>query len=126
VGENVLVAIIATIGVAVSSIAAALSAVAIARINATKTDVGQAKDQASKANLAAVAARDYSKPMGNGYADESRATWGRIEGQLAELRADQVQTNSLVINHLSSHADADVNRHDRAHEENGGGDAGSG
>jgi aromatic ring hydroxylase len=98
-GEDVWVAIIAAIGVVVSAVAAALSAWGIARINATKADVGHAKDQAEQANEAAVAARDYSKPMGNGYAEESRAAWRRIESQ-------GQRTHDLITRHLEDHAAA--------------------
>jgi hypothetical protein len=108
--DEVLVAIIAGIGVIVSSVAAALSAWAIARINATNravdsvgSDVTTAKDQAAAANTAAVEARDYSKPMGNGYAEESRQAWRRIEEQ-------GIRTNEVLIRHLSDHTAAALNQ----------------
>ena len=100
----------AAIGIVVSAIAASLSAVTVARINATKTDVGEAKDQASAANDAAVQARELSRPTGNGSADESRAAWARIETQLEQLAHRQVRTNAWLTRHLSDHARADVLR----------------
>jgi len=106
--EAVLVAIIACVGVVVSAVAAALSAVAVKRIEATKTDVGHAREQASKANLAAVEARNYSKPTGNGYADESREAWRRIERQITDLSQRQARTNGWLTRHLSDHAEANM------------------
>lgn len=104
--EAVLVAIISCVGVVVSAVAAALAAVAIKRIETTNqavgavgTDVVKAKNQAAAANDAAVAARDYSKPMGNGYAEESREAWRRIEQQ-------GQRTNDLIIRHLEDHTQA--------------------
>jgi len=101
--DEVLVAIIAGIGAAISAIAVALSAVAVARINATKTDVGQAREQAAQANVAAVEARRLSLPTGNGYAEESRQAWARIE-------AGQQRNNDLIIQHLQDHVRRDLLR----------------
>ena len=92
----------------VGSISAALSAVAIARTNATKSDVGKASRQAAAANDAAIEARDLSRPTGNGYADESRAAWKRIEKQLADLSQRQIRTNAWLTKHLADHARAHV------------------
>lgn len=96
------------LGIAISAIAASLSAVSVARINSTKTQVGEAKDQASAANDAAVEAREMARPTGNGYADESRAAWARIEKQLTDLSQRQVRTNAWLTRHLADHAQAHV------------------
>lgn len=108
--DEVLIAIIGVTGVIVSSIAAGLVAVAIARINSTNTAVGHATDQATAANTAAVEARNYSKPTGNGYADESRAAWRQIQDQLTDLSERQTQTNAWLTRHLSDHARANILR----------------
>lgn len=101
----------AVAGIAISAVSAALSAIAVARINSTKADVGHAKEQATAANDAAIEARELSRPMGNGYADESRAAWARIESQLAQLSERQVRTNAWLTRHLSDHAEADISSH---------------
>jgi hypothetical protein len=104
------------IGVVVSAVAASLSAIAVARINATKNDVGVAKEQAAAANDAAVEARDLARPTGNGYADESRAAWSRIEAQLEQLADRQTRTNAWLTGHLADHARNDIRRHDPREE----------
>ena len=101
-------AIATALGIVVSAIAASLSAITVARINATKTDVGKATDQASAANDAAVEARELARPTGNGYAEESRAAWRRIEKQLTDLSQRQVRTNAWLTRHLADHAQAHV------------------
>lgn len=104
----------------VAAVAAALSGISVARINATKVDVGKAREQAGKAheqaqaaNEAAVLARDYSAQTGNGYTDESRAAWKRIEKQLGELTDRQVRTNNWLTRHLADHAQANLNQKER-------------
>lgn len=96
------------LGIVVSAVAAALSAIAVARINSTKTDVGVAKQQATAANDAAVEARELARPTGNGYADRTIGALERIERQLAELTERQVRTNAWLTQHLSDHAHADI------------------
>lgn len=92
------------IGVGVSAIAAALGAIAVARIQATKNVVGEAKQAASDANDAAIEARDLSRPVGNGYADESRRAWARIESKVDAI-------NQGLMQHLQDHAASDLDRH---------------
>ena len=92
------------VGVVVSAVAAALSAIAVARIQATKNDVGEAKQAAADANTAAVEARDLSRPVGNGYADESRRAWARIESKVDSISLGLMQ-------HLQDHAGSDLDRH---------------
>ena len=99
----------AAIAAIVSSLSLALSGVLVARVNATKHDVGEAQMQAAAANDAAVEARDLARPTGNGYADESRAAWARIERQLEQLTERQVRTNSWLTRHLADHAQHDIN-----------------
>jgi hypothetical protein len=106
----------AAIAAIVSSLSLAVSGVLVARVNATKTDVGKAKAQAAAANDAAVEARDLARPTGNGYADESRAAWSRIENQLEQLSDRQVRTNAWLTRHLADHAQNDIRRHDDPRE----------
>jgi len=110
-------AIAAAVGVVISAIAAALSAVTVARINATKTDVGRATDQASAANDAAIEARELARPTGNGYADKTINSLDRIEAQLTQLADRQVRTNAWLTRHLSDHAQNDIHMHRRNREE---------
>lgn len=111
VGSEIWVAAIGVVGVVVSAVAAALSAVSIARINSTRADVGHAKDQARAANTAAIEARELARPTGNGYADESRAAWVRIEAQLDNLARRHDRTNMLITKHLADHAEAHLAQH---------------
>lgn len=77
-------------------------------------------------------ARDYSAPTGNGYADESRAAWRKLEDQMltgfaalreemraqferahddhADLAERHVRTNTTIVRHLQDHASHDINR----------------
>ena len=103
----IVTAITATIG----TVAAALSGVAIARINATKDDVGKAREQVTEVHHAAVAARNYSESIGNGYADESRAAWRRIEERLNDLTQRHTRTNSILTRHINDHAAACLRHH---------------
>ena len=103
------------IGVAVSAITATISTVGVARINATKRDVGRATEHAAaateaaaEANEAAVEARELARPTGNGYADKTTSALDRIEQALRDLSDRQVRTNAWLIQHLSDHAAADV------------------
>lgn len=105
----------AAIGIIVSAVSAAISAIGVARINSTKTDVGVAKQQASEANTAAVEARELARPTGNGYAAETIGSLGRIEEQLGLLKSQigqltqrQVRTNSWLTKHLVDHAASDI------------------
>ncbi len=100
----------AAVAAIISSIAAALSAWGIARTNATKADVREAGKQAAAANDAAIEAREMTRPIGNGYADESRAAWARIEAQLGQLAERQVRTNAWLMRHLSDHAESDIHK----------------
>jgi len=110
----------------VGSISAALSAVAISRTNATKRDVGETSRRVTAAGNAAAEARELARPTGNGYADESRAAWARIEDLQAEhtdairdLSRRHVRTNTWLVKHLSDHARNDI-QHDRDREEEEG------
>jgi hypothetical protein len=103
------------VGVVVSAIAAAISTVGVARINATKRDVGEAREHAENANEAAVEARELARPTGNGYAAETTATLDRIERAVAGLTQQveglgerQVRTNAWLTRHLSDHARASL------------------
>lgn len=98
------------IGVAVSAIAASISALGVARINSTKHDVGEAKQQAAEANSAAVEARELARPTGNGYADRTISALDRIERRIEELGARQVRTNAWLMRHLADHAAGDITR----------------
>jgi len=95
----------AAIAAIVGSLSLALSGVTIARINATKSDVGDAKDQAAAANTAAVQARDYAAPTGaNGFVEHMKASLARIERrQEAEAVANR-KVAELLAEHLADHA----------------------
>lgn len=101
----------AALAAIISAISVAMSTVAVARINSTKSEVQETKRRATDASSAAKAARDYAAPIGNGYAEESRATWRRIEDQLADLQQRHVKTNAWLIKHLTDHARHDVEHH---------------
>jgi hypothetical protein len=88
----------------VSALALAVSTLGVARINATKADVGEAKQQAADANTAAVQARDYAAPTGNGYAAETRAALDRIERKVDGLSRD-------LLHHLQDHSRSGLDRH---------------
>ena len=87
----------------VGALSLAVSAISVARINATKQDVGEAKRDAAAANSAAVQARDFAAPTGNGYADESRRAWARIERKVDGLGRD-------FLHHLQDHSRSDLDR----------------
>lgn len=107
----------AALAAVISAISVAVSTVAVARINATKAEVGEARRKATDASTAAKAARDFAAPIGNGYADESRATWRRIEEQLADLQRRHVKTNAWLTKHLADHARHDVEHHGEHQED---------
>lgn len=117
----------AAIAAIIGAISAAVSTIGVARIQATKNDVGKAKQQAaeanrqaSEANTAAVEARELARPTGNGFADKLLSAVARIEEAqtatttaMADLSARHVRTNAWLTRHLSDHADGDINRRRR-------------
>ena len=105
----------AAVGIAVSAIAATVSAIGVARTNATKRDVGKATEHAAEANEAATEARELARPTGNGYAVRTLTALDRIERQLRDLTAAQTRTSEHLVQHLSDHAAADVRRGDHNH-----------
>lgn len=105
-----------------SAVAAIVSALAAGGAAIVVALIGRGvKATATQARDAAVQARDYSMPTGNGYADETRAAlaeidramregFARTDAGLALLEARQVRTNATIVDHISAHARHDVER----------------
>lgn len=100
----------AAIAAIAASVSTAISVVLVAKVNSAHSTAVEARDTAAEA-------REMARPVGNGYADESRAAWARIERQLDDLAQRHVKTNAWLVRHLSDHARAHVHHHDEHREE---------
>lgn len=103
----------AAVAAIVGSLSVAVSGVLVAKVNTTSKS-------ASEAAAAAVEARDFSQPTGNGYADETRAALRRIEQQgidnaaaIRDLTERHTRTNGWLTRHLSDHAQNDIRNSNR-------------
>ncbi|PSK95760.1 hypothetical protein CLV30_12812 [Haloactinopolyspora alba] len=95
---EVAVALVGLVGVLIT----ASSSVLVAALNRTR---GVANDAATAAK-AAVAARDYAQPTGNGYAEDTVATLGRIEQAQTEMGKDIGGLRSELRTDRRTNADA--------------------
>lgn len=105
-----------------SALAAIISALAAGGAAIVVAYIGRGvKATATQARDAAVQARDYSRPTGNGYADETRDAFAnlsrevregfsRVDAGIALLEARQVRTNATIVDHISAHARHDIDR----------------